>query len=185
MISSPCGFLLPPLTAASYCRTLFRQSLPIVSRGYLSPKYLFCVIKTAIATHILYFTKEQVRTAEQQSNMHLDESQKYFTKAVTARREAQEIEEHARKILHTVENYGAVAAEVNQKSQKSIQEASELTNFHQSRIDYATSISQSLSSSYNSSQSLVALARKVQNHAKEENEVSYSLLSLMSKTKLF
>ena len=108
--------------------------------------------------------------------MHLDESQKYFTKAVTARREAQEIEEHARKILHTVENYGAVAAEVNQKSQKSIQEASELTTFHQSRIDYATSISQSLSSSYNSSQSLVALARKVENHAKEENEVSYFLL---------
>ena len=108
--------------------------------------------------------------------MHLDESQKYFTKAVTARREAQEIAEHAQKILHTVENYGAVAAEVNQKSQKSIQEASELTTFHQSRIDYATSISQSLSSSYNSSQSLVALARKVENHAKEENEVSYSLL---------
>jgi hypothetical protein len=92
---------------------------------------------------------------------------------VTARHEAQEIHERARNILDTVENYGVVVEQAKQQSQKSIQDASELTAFHQSRIDYASNIAQSLHSSYNSSHSLVVLAEKVENHAKEENDVSY------------
>ena len=116
-----------------------------------------------------------MRVSEQKSNAHLAQSQKFHAEAVTARREAKEIEEHARKILDTMENYRTISKETNQQSQRSIQEANELTSFHQSRIDYAATVSQSLYSSYNSSQSLIVLARNVEKHARDENGVSYSL----------
>ena len=94
---------------------------------------------------------------------------------MAAKREAKEIEEHARKILDTMENYRTISKETNQQSQRSLQEANELTSFHQSRIDYAATVSQSLYSSDNSSQSLIVLARNVEKHALDENAVSYSL----------
>ena len=102
-----------------------------------------------------------------------DESQKYCTQALTAKHEAQEIHQRAKNILDTVQNYRGVAEQARQQSQKSIEDASELTTFHQSRIDYATNTAQALHSSYNSSSSLVTLAEKVENHAREENEVSH------------
>ncbi len=104
---------------------------------------------------------------------HRDESQKYHTQALTAKHEAQEIHQRAGNILDTVQNYRVVAEQARQQSQKSIEDASELTTFHQSRIDYATNRAQSLHLSYNSSSSLVTLAEKVENHAREENEVSH------------
>ena len=123
----------------------------------------------------LYFIKEQVRASEKQSNAHLAQSQKFHAEAVAAKREAKEIEEHARKILDTMENYRTISKETNQQSQRSIQEANELTSFHESRIDYAVTVSQSLYPSYNSSPSLIVLARNVEKHARDESGVSYSL----------
>ena len=140
---------------------------------------VFVSIVLAVKLSNLYFLsfhkfKVQVGTSEQQAGEHLSQSQKYQTQAVTALRESLEIEDHAKKILHTVENYEVVAEQARTQAQKFVQDASELTQFHRSKIDYAVNISQSLESSYNRSHSLSALAEEAENHARKENEVGSS-----------
>jgi hypothetical protein len=114
-----------------------------------------------------------VVTYEQKANERREESQEYHTEGITAQRKAQEIHDRAQSILDTVENYAVVAQKARQESQTSVKDASDLTTFHQSRIDYAENIAQSLHSSHNSSSSLVFLAEKIENHAEEENNVSH------------
>ncbi|CAB4013398.1 Hypothetical predicted protein, partial [Paramuricea clavata] len=148
-----------------------RNATDVIESVYkASEEFSNVMNQTKDALKQITILQEHVRTSEQQASEHLAESQKYHTQAVTAIHEAQEIHERAGNILDTVENYGVVAEQAKQQSQKSIQDANELTAFHQSRIDYASNIAQSLHSSHNSSHSLVVLAEKVENHAKEENE---------------
>lgn len=92
---------------------------------------------------------------------------------------AQRIQERASQILDTIKNYKTVAQRAEQMSEMSIQDATQLTVFYQLRVEFALNVSKSLHSSYNSSDSLVGLAEKLEEHARQDKEVSCLILSPM------
>ncbi|XP_028394883.1 uncharacterized protein LOC114519027 [Dendronephthya gigantea] len=64
-----------------------------------------------------------------------------------------------------------------------LQDATELTAFYQSKIEYAGNVSQSLHSSYNSSHSLVSLAKEIEENARREKEAISNAFVLAQKLK--
>ena len=114
-----------------------------------------------------------MRLSERNASERYSESRKSHADATRVVQQAEQIHQHSRNILETMQNYAVVAEQAELKSQKSLNYSSELTRLHQSGIEFAANVTRALQSSYNSSRDLMEVGENVKTHASEENEVCY------------